>query len=69
MPVEVLQDLNPELRRWTTPVRATDYDLKVPMGKAEDSARAAGRATPEDLAPLNRYTVARARRIATIARS
>ncbi len=29
-PVQVIQDLNPELRRWTTPVRATDYELKVP---------------------------------------
>src|SRR6478672_330440 len=25
VPAEAIQDLNPELRRWTTPVRATDY--------------------------------------------
>ena len=34
-PVQTIQDLNPELRRWTTPVRATNYELKVPEGTAE----------------------------------
>ena len=34
-PVQVIQDLNPELRRWTTPVRATDYELKVPSGTGD----------------------------------
>jgi membrane-bound lytic murein transglycosylase D len=32
--VALLQELNPELRRWTTPVRATDYQLRVPAGSA-----------------------------------
>jgi peptidoglycan lytic transglycosylase D len=32
---EAIQDLNPELRRWTTPVRSTNYELKVPEGTAE----------------------------------
>ena len=35
IPVQTLQELNPELRRWTTPLRATDYELKVPEGTAE----------------------------------
>jgi membrane-bound lytic murein transglycosylase D len=30
--VEALKELNPELRRWTTPVRASEYVLKVPFG-------------------------------------
>ena len=30
--VEALRELNPELRRWTTPVRAAEYRLKVPAG-------------------------------------
>jgi membrane-bound lytic murein transglycosylase D len=30
--VDALKDLNPELRRWTTPVRAAAYALKVPAG-------------------------------------
>jgi len=33
VPVQVLQDLNPELRRWTTPVRMTDYDLTSPWAR------------------------------------
>ncbi len=32
---DAIQDLNPELRRWTTPVRSTNYELKVPEGTAE----------------------------------
>ena len=32
---EAIQDLNPELRRWTTPVRSTNYELRVPEGTAE----------------------------------
>ena len=31
----VLQALNPELRRWTTPVHNTTYELKVPTGTAD----------------------------------
>ena len=34
-PVQIIQVLNPELRRWTTPIRAKDYELKVPEGTAE----------------------------------
>ncbi len=30
-----IQSLNPELRRWTTPLKDTDYELKVPAGTAE----------------------------------
>ena len=68
VPVQVLQDMNPELRRWTTPVRMTDYDLTVPMGKAEVLSARLADSTPEELAPLNRYTVKKGETIATIAR-
>ena len=30
--IDEIQALNPELRRWTTPVRDTQYELKVPVG-------------------------------------
>ena len=69
VPVQVLQDLNPELRRWTTPVRMTDYDLTVPMGKAEVLSARLADASPDDLAPLNRYSVRKGDTIATIART
>ncbi|HKE86505.1 MAG TPA: LysM peptidoglycan-binding domain-containing protein [Vicinamibacterales bacterium] len=55
--VETIQDLNPELRRWTTPLRSTAYGLKVPMGSASVvGAHMAGMAS-DDLASLNHYTV------------
>jgi membrane-bound lytic murein transglycosylase D len=68
IPVTTIQELNPELRRWTTPVRASDYELKVPLGTA-DFVRAHLLETPnEELAPLNRHTVKRGETLATIAR-
>src|SRR5437762_1365916 len=33
--IDQIQALNPELRRWTTPVKNTQYELKVPSGKAD----------------------------------
>ena len=30
--IDEIQALNPELRRWTTPVKYADYELKVPTG-------------------------------------
>ncbi len=32
--IDEIQALNPELRRWTTPVRESHYELKVPAGTA-----------------------------------
>ena len=42
--IDEIQALNPELRRWTTPVRDTAYELKVPVG----TARLVNRATDRD---------------------
>src|SRR5262245_45301078 len=56
-PVQDIQDLNPELRRWTTPIRATDYELKVPMGAASVINTRLTEQGNEDLAPLSHYTV------------
>jgi membrane-bound lytic murein transglycosylase D len=67
-PVKAIQDLNPELRRWTTPVRATDYELKVPAGSAEMVRAHLSAADPETLAPLNWHTVKKGETLVTIAR-
>lgn len=67
-PVTEIQALNPELRRWTTPVRDDDYELKVPRGSAEAiQARLAGTADG-DLASLKWYTVKPGETLTTIAR-
>jgi membrane-bound lytic murein transglycosylase D len=68
VPVQVLQDMNPELRRWTTPVRATAYDLAVPLGTADAINARLLEVSADELAPLNRYTVRRGETLATIAR-
>src|SRR6185503_9292686 len=52
-PVQTIQELNPELRRWTTPVQATDYELKVPEGTADMVLAQLAEADPTQLAPLN----------------
>ena len=56
-PVETIQELNPELRRWTTPLRATEYDLKVPQGTAAIVTERLAALPSDELAPLNHYTV------------
>jgi len=56
-PVQTIQELNPELRRWTTPLRATDYELKVPTGTAEAISARMLEVAADELAPLNRHTV------------
>ena len=68
MPVQTLQDLNPELRRWTTPVRATDYELKVPTGTGDLVRAYLAQSDPDDLAPLNWHTVRKGETLATIAK-
>jgi len=66
--VETIQDLNPELRRWTTPLRSTDYDLKVPKGSADTISARLAVMTSEDLAPLNHYTVKKGETLLGVAR-
>jgi len=66
--VQVIQDLNPELRRWTTPVRMTDYELKVPDGTADAVRAHLVQATPDDLTSLNHYTVRKGETLLTISR-
>ena len=66
--IEQIQALNPELRRWTTPLRQPGYEVKVPAGTGDSlKARMASAATSE-LAALNWYRVKRGESLATIAR-
>ena len=67
-PVDEIQALNPELRRWTTPVKATNYELKVPIGTAGIVEAKLADAPPADLAALKYYTVKRGDTLPLIAR-
>lgn len=55
--IDEIQALNPELRRWTTPVKASEYELKVPAGKSDVILSRLADAPSDDLASLNWYTV------------
>jgi membrane-bound lytic murein transglycosylase D len=67
-PVQTIQDLNPELRRWTTPLRATDYELKVPEGTAEVINARMLEVSADELAPLNRHTVKKGETLLSISK-
>jgi membrane-bound lytic murein transglycosylase D len=65
--IDEIQTLNPELRRWTTPVKG-EYELKVPKGTAETLEARLASASPNELVALTWYTVKKGESLATIAR-
>jgi membrane-bound lytic murein transglycosylase D len=66
--IDDIQALNPELRRWTTPVRDAQYELKVPAGTAEQVSTRLEDAAAAELASLNWYTAKRGDTLALIAK-
>lgn len=66
--IDEIQALNPELRRWTTPVKYPQYEVKVPAGTAAFVQAHLTSAGPGDLGSLNWYTVKRGETLATVAR-
>jgi membrane-bound lytic murein transglycosylase D len=68
VPVDDIQRLNPELRRWTTPVREGIYELRVPSGTATAVTAALAGSVPSQLNALQWHTVKSGESLATIAR-
>jgi len=68
--IDEIRALNPELRRWTTPVKATRYEIKVPAGTAEQVMvqLAAAEALSTNLVSLNWYTAKRGDTLTSVAR-
>jgi membrane-bound lytic murein transglycosylase D len=66
--VDEIQALNPELRRWTTPVRYPDYEVKVPLGTADRLEARLAEASPSDFTALKWYTVRRGESLLSVAR-
>ena len=66
--IDQIQALNPELRRWTTPVRDKQYELKVPAGTAQQVSLRLTDASSADLASLKFYTVKKGETLPLIAR-
>jgi len=66
--ITTIQTLNPELRRWTTPVKSSDYTLNVPEGTAATVNARVQHMPPAEGAALNWYTVRSGDSLQTIAR-
>jgi membrane-bound lytic murein transglycosylase D len=66
--VEEIQRLNPELRRWTTPIRGADYSLTVPQGAADVVRTQLAASDPATLNALQWHVVKRGETLTTIAR-
>ena len=54
--VDEIQALNPELRRWTTPVKYPDYEVKVPAGTRRPPERAPRRSARRPTSPRSSGT-------------
>lgn len=67
VPVDEIQRLNPELRRWTTPLRVDKYPMAVPAGTADLVDTGLKEASAHSLNALQWYTVKRGESLATIA--
>lgn len=66
-----IQTLNPELRRWTTPIKSTGYALKVPVGTAIPVSAGLDQSAGADIADLASFkwhAVKRNETIATVAK-
>jgi membrane-bound lytic murein transglycosylase D len=66
--IDEIRSLNPQLRRWTTPLRYPEFELRVPAGTGEQFRTRLADASPAELAALKYHTVKRGETLATIAR-
>ncbi len=67
--IDEIQALNPELRRWTTPLRYPEYEVKVPAGTGPQLEARLAAAAPAELSALKFHTVRRRESLAAIART
>jgi membrane-bound lytic murein transglycosylase D len=66
--IDEIQALNPELRRWTTPLRFAQYQVKVPLGTGPILSARLAAAGPSELSALRFHTVRRKESLASIAK-
>src|SRR3954454_19864639 len=66
--VDEIHALNPELRRWTTPVKYPKYEVKVPVGTAGRLNARLAEASPADFSALKWYTVRNGETLLAVAR-
>jgi membrane-bound lytic murein transglycosylase D len=68
VPMDDIQRLNPEFRRWTTPAKKGEYSIKVPQGTADRVREGLAAAAPGQLNAMQMHTVKRGETLATISR-
>jgi membrane-bound lytic murein transglycosylase D len=66
--VDEIQALNPELRRWTTPIKYPEYEVKVPKGTADRLSAKLAEASPADFSAFKWYTAKKGETLLTVAR-
>ncbi|MBA2353284.1 MAG: transglycosylase SLT domain-containing protein, partial [Acidobacteria bacterium] len=66
--IDDIQALNPELRRWTTPLRYPEYEVKVPAGSGPTLQTRLAAAPLSELTALKFHAVRRGESLASIAR-
>src|SRR4029078_5431767 len=66
--VDEIQALNPELRRWTTPIKYPEYEVKVPKGSADQLSAKLADPSPADFTALKWYTAKKGETLLTVAR-
>ncbi|NOT24799.1 MAG: LysM peptidoglycan-binding domain-containing protein, partial [Acidobacteria bacterium] len=67
-PVETIRSLNPELRQWMTPLKASGYTLKVPPGTGDILRAHFQQTAPEHLTTISWHTVKKGDTLATVAK-
>ena len=66
--VDEIQALNPELRRWTTPMKYPEYEVKVPKGTADRLSSKLADASPADFSTFKWYAAKKGETLLTVAR-
>jgi membrane-bound lytic murein transglycosylase D len=66
--LDEMKSLNPELRRWVTPLNRPDYALKIPLGTKDAFCEAVQSIPPEKRVRFLAYTVRRGDTLSHIAR-
>ncbi len=66
--VDEIQRLNPEFRRWTTPVKQGEYAIRVPLGTADRIREGLAASAPSQLNAMQFHTVKKGETLALIAK-
>ena len=67
-PVDTIRVLNPELRQWTTPLKATGYELKIPQGTGDILRAHFEQTDPAQLTTISWHTVKKGDTLASVAK-